>query len=134
LAIRFQRLKRPKKKDERIPYPEGEPDPVELAWQDDLRVHERLASPLIIKALPLASGEFVPIALWLHRAWPEGKVVLLAKGRTGKKQVVPKSEASFDVLLAHGDDALYLPLRKGTLAEAFFDWLKTRGAGSQEVL
>ena len=50
-------------------------DKARLAWCDKFDSdHDRLASPLIIKPLPLASGEFVPVALWLHRKDPEGSL------------------------------------------------------------
>ena len=37
---------------------------------------DRFASPLIVKALPLADNRFVPCALWLNRAYPVGAVSL----------------------------------------------------------
>lgn len=99
LAIRFQRNERPRIRGGKpIPYATGEPDDVELRWQDKDGVHKRLASPLIIKAMPLSDGTFVPIALWLCRAWPEGDVVLVRK-----EEPVPGSRAPFDQLLAPGD-------------------------------
>jgi CRISPR-associated protein Cmr1 len=123
LAIRFQRLARPKTKGgngER--YPEGEPPDVELRWHDGKRMRERLASPLIVKAMPLADGSFVPIALWLRRAWPEkGQVVLKDKN---PREPVRDSAAPFDLLLAPGDTALYAPLVEAGLEEAFLGWVK----------
>ena len=89
-------------------------------------MHDRLASPLIVKALPLADGRFAPCALWLHRGYPDGKV--------GLKKDDPRhdrSRADFDVLVAPGDKARFAPLASGNdapqgtrLRTAFFDWLK----------
>lgn len=78
---------------------------------------DRLASPLIVKALPLADGSFVPAALWLNRAHPTGEVVL--SGYSG-------SRAPFDRLVAPGDTPLFSALAgKGSLREAFLSWLQT---------
>ncbi|PTL82521.1 type III-B CRISPR module RAMP protein Cmr1 [Vitiosangium sp. GDMCC 1.1324] len=120
LAIRFQRTARPKTPGGRgAPY--AEPPDVELRWHDGTRVRERFASPLIVKAMPLADGSFVPIALWLRRAWPEkGQVVLMGKAR----EPVRGSAAPFDRLLAPGDTALYAPLVAENLEEAFLGWVK----------
>jgi CRISPR-associated protein Cmr1 len=100
-----------------------EPGPFELTWKDGEGLHNRLASPLIVKAMPLANGEFVPIALWLARAWPpDGEVVLRMGG-----QEKPGSAAPFDKLLGEKDPALFPPLRgKTTLRAAFLDWLAGR--------
>jgi CRISPR-associated protein Cmr1 len=73
-----------------------------LTWRhnDDRAFASRLASPLIVKALPLATGTFIPCALWLHRAHPQGRVVL---------KDVPGSEAPFQ-----------------SLRSEFFAWLQRR--------
>ena len=98
-----------------------EPDPFELTWKDGEGLHNRLASPLIVKAMPLANGEFVPIALWLARAWPPGGQVVLKKNKT---EDVPKSAAPFDKLLGEKDPVLFPPLEgKSSLRDAFLDWL-----------
>ena len=105
----------------------NEPPPFTLTWgepigHDKYRPRERLTSPLIIKALPLVGGRFVAIALWLHRAWPAGKIVLEINGR-----VVPGSAAPFDALVAPGDTPLFTALAgKSTLRSAFLDWLALR--------
>jgi CRISPR-associated protein Cmr1 len=106
--------------------PPGEPDDFELRWRDDKGYHDRLASPLIVKALALADGRFVPCALWLHRAYPRnGKVMLHPKDRRS-----PGSEAGFDELVALGDEPRYAWLGRPKsevpgehLRNAFFDWL-----------
>jgi CRISPR-associated protein Cmr1 len=98
-----------------------EPDPFELTWKDGEGLHNRLASPLIVKAMPLANERFVPVALWLERAWPPGGQVVLRKNKT---EDVPKSAAPFDKLLGEKDPALFPPLRgKTSLRAAFLDWL-----------
>jgi CRISPR-associated protein Cmr1 len=122
LALRFQRFARTKVKGEpAMPY--DEPPDIELKWHDGQGVRERFASPLIVKAMPLADGSFVPIALWLRRAWPsQGRVVLVS----GRHSPVPgrDASASFERLLAPGDTALYAPLLKSNLEDAFLDWVK----------
>ena len=97
-----------------------EPGPFELTWKDGEGLHNRLASPLIVKAMPLANERFVPIALWLERAWPpDGEVVLRMGG-----QEKPGSAAPFDKLLGEKDPALFPPLEgKSSLRDAFLDWL-----------
>jgi CRISPR-associated protein Cmr1 len=100
-----------------------EPGPFEIAWRQGNEPRNRLASPLIVKAMPLANEKFVPIALWLHRAWPPGGQVVLRMGEND----VPGSAAPFDKLLGKGDRALFAPLAgKSSLREAFLDWLAAR--------
>ncbi len=99
-----------------------EPGPFELRWRSMRDAggeeHDRLASPLIVKALPLAGGNYVPCALWLNRRYPEGEVYL--KG-------VENSGAPFDLLVAPGDSPRFSALEgKASLREAFMDWLKDR--------
>jgi len=84
-----------------------------------VKPRNRLASPLILKPLPLANGRFAAIALWLHRAWPDGKVVLMLASK-----VVPGSAAPFDVLVAPEDTPRFAALQDmPTLRAAFFRWL-----------
>ena len=104
-----------------------EPDGFELRWrrqqgdnqqQDETEEYDRLASPLIVKALPLANGQFVPCALWLNRAYPPGEVFLRS---------VANSAAPFDQLVAPGDTPQFSVLDgKQSLREAFFDWLRAK--------
>jgi len=93
-----------------------EPGPYELCWRSaDGSEHDRLGSPLIVKALPLAGGHFVPCALWLARAHPEGEVVL---------RNLERSSAPFDRVLGPGDEARFSALAgKTSLRDAFLDWL-----------
>lgn len=95
-----------------------EPSPFELTWRTSGgESHARLASPLIVKALPLQNGTFVPCALWLDRAYPRmGEVV--------EKTLGDRSAAPFDRLLGNGDTALFSALDgKSSLRQAFLDWL-----------
>lgn len=101
----------------------GEPDQT-LLWTRGGETYDRLASPLITKAMPLADGRYVPIALWLNRGYPEGGEVALK----GHEQT---SRAPFGKVLGEADEALYEPLRwaeegGGTLRDAFFRWLRER--------
>jgi len=102
-----------------------EPPRVQIRWQGPASEKpDRLASPLIVKALPLADGKFSACALWLNRAYPTGQVVLHG---------VKGSSAPFDLLVAPGDTPRFLPLdQKATLRDAFLDWLRTR-PGTQVV-
>ena len=95
-----------------------EPGPFELRWRAGNVEHDRLASPLIVKALPLADGTFAPCALWLNRAHPaNGRVVL---------RNTNNSQAPFDRLVADGDTARFAALaNKTSLRQAFLDWLHT---------
>jgi CRISPR-associated protein Cmr1 len=115
-----------------------EPSPFELRWRapkkDNPREfdeHDRLASPLIVKALPLADGTFAPCALWLNRGYPMHSEVGLARtkhgGRPNEKEVDPGTVAPFDRLVASGDPAHFSALgNKGSLRQAFLDWLRTK--------
>lgn len=111
----------------------NEPRQYQLHWREpdpdapsDYIEHDRLASPLIVKALALAGGKFVPVALWLNRAYPEeGEIVLKGIGRSG---------APFDRLVAPGDKALFSALsNKATLQQAFLDWLVARNLAQPVV-
>ncbi|MCE9671838.1 type III-B CRISPR module RAMP protein Cmr1 [Myxococcus stipitatus] len=132
VTIRFQEKNR-----ERVPYiqlspPTSEPEEVELRWEDDTKVRERLASPLIVKAMPLLGGRFVPIALWLHRAWPRGNVVLVRKKK--RSFPIPGSRAAFDAPVPREDAALYPPLVDSNVRDAFLSWLKKHPRGAKEML
>jgi len=95
-----------------------EPAGFELRWRSGNTEHDRLASPLIVKALPLADGTFVPCALWLNRAYPAGEVILRG---------VNNSSAPFDRLVAAGDTARFSALaNKPNLRAAFLAWLHAK--------
>lgn len=94
----------------------NEPGTFELRWRAGNVEHDRLASPLIVKALPLADGTFAPCALWLNRAYPANGEVILRN--------VSNSQAPFDCLVANGDTARFSALAgKASLRQAFLDWL-----------
>lgn len=107
-----------------------EPGPFELRWRAGNVEHDRLASPLIVKALPLADGSFAPCALWLNRSLPAGAQVGLARpkqGRPNDKEVDPATVAPFDRLIATGDAARFAALaNKSSLRQAFLDWLHAK--------
>jgi CRISPR-associated protein Cmr1 len=97
-----------------------EPPPYWLKWSDRGGTHERLASPLVLKAMGLANGSFVPIALWLDRAFPrQGRVVL----GFGTRPALVGSAAPFDRLCAPGDSPFTLLAGHSSLRDAFFAWL-----------
>ncbi len=95
-----------------------EPGPFELRWRSGQNERDRLASPLIVKAMPLADGTFVPCALWLNRAYPAGQVILRG---------VNNSQAPFDRLVGAGDTPRFSALaNKQSLRQAFLDWLQAK--------
>lgn len=100
-----------------------EPPDFTLKWREPSgALRKRLTSPLIIKALPLVGDQFMAIALWLHRDWPAGEVVVEIKG-----DAPPGSAAPFDALVAPDEAPLFTALAgKPTLRSAFFDWLAQR--------
>lgn len=101
--------------------------PFELRWRAGTKEHDRLASPLIVKALPLADGSFVPCALWLNRGYPKDAQVGLVRERKGQKEIDPSSVAPFDRLVATGDTPCFSALAgKTSLRQAFFNWLRTQ--------
>jgi CRISPR-associated protein Cmr1 len=122
--------------------PPGEPRDFELRWRKPKgpdgrqEVHDRLASPLIVKALALGDGQFVPCALWLYRAYPAGGEIILAPNDSRSAG----SAAAFDVLVADGDTARYAPLARPPtehpgerLRNAFFDWLVAKDRSVRAV-
>lgn len=138
ITVRFQaqsRLRQPRDKrrlrwDElnpRTTEPEGD---FELGWRVEGGSTEagstrpdRLASPLIVKALPLADGTFLPCALWLNRAYPRGQVVV----RRNRVSIVENSAAPFDRLTAPGETPRFSALQGKTgLRAAFLDWLHAK--------
>jgi len=113
--------------------PYKEPPPFMIYWfrrGEHAGSFERLASPLIVKALPLANGQFVPMALWFERGYPAGgEMGLYSKDR---RTFVPGSLAPFDQLEAPRDTALFTilsgsPAVSGLrLRGVFFNWLGVR--------
>lgn len=111
-----------------------EPDDLDFMWSPDgNKVVDRLASPLILKALPCANGQFVPIALWLHRGYPDGQVVI-PRQLNGELQPVPGTNADFDLLKGAAETAEFAPLNNSAanaadrgmrLRTSFLSWLVT---------
>jgi len=117
-----------------------EPGRFEIRWRapktdrpGEFYEHDRLASSLIVKALPIVDDKgkfaFVPCALWLNRSYPSGGQVGLARrnqGRPNEKEVEPATAAPFNSsLVANGDTALFSALvNKASLRQAFLDWLR----------
>ncbi|NVJ01162.1 type III-B CRISPR module RAMP protein Cmr1 [Myxococcus sp. AM009] len=107
-------------------YQPKEPDDVQLQWQRQVggqwEQMDRLASPLIVKALPLADGRFEPIALWLERGTPNGGHVVM----TQFKDAVPLTRVPFArAFRAQDDQPLFKSLQRAdNLRDAFFMWLK----------
>lgn len=96
-----------------------EPKRFEIRWRRGNDEFDRLASPLILKPLPLANGTFVPCALWLNRAYPkDGEVHVKGLRNSG---------APFDRLVAEGDTPRFAALdNQRGLRVAFLKWLHER--------
>ena len=100
-----------------------EPRPVQLLWRDgSAKERDRLASPLIVKPLPVHGG-FLPMALWLNRAAPDGKVI--AKQGSGRSRVTVRSSGApfsrpFNAPLF---TSVTPALAKSSLRDAFCAWL-----------
>jgi len=131
----FQAKTRNKQRWEDADPPRCEPEGFTIGWRDrGGTVHDRLASPLIVKPLAIASDSkkpvFSPIALWLNRASPDGEVVL----SLGNDKIVRNSAAEFEQFLAPGDEVFFEALRdKPSLRDAFFAWLDTNGRPQQSA-
>lgn len=105
-------------------YQPKEPEDIQLQWEagGSEKLMDRLASPLIVKALPLADGRFEPIALWLERGAPrDGQVVMTQRGTA-----VPRTRVPFERSFRAGDDQpLFQTLQQAdNLRDAFFWWLE----------
>ncbi|MFP2958163.1 RAMP superfamily CRISPR-associated protein [Myxococcus sp. 1LA] len=121
IVFHFQQMRR-----EGGEYRPREPDDVQLQWQRQVNGKweqmDRLASPLIVKALPLADGRFEPIALWLERGNPMGGQVVM----TQFKDADPSTRVPFArAFRAQDDQPLFKSLQRAdNLRDAFFLWLK----------
>jgi len=117
---------------------QGEPPDFQLTWQignDDFQ--DRMASPVIVKALPTLQG-FRPCVLWLARANPPGRVVAV-QTKPSPKAVIHGSTAPFGYLGSSTspagtapDQSVSMrlkapPARKASLQHAFIDWVKAQG-------
>lgn len=105
-----------------------EPPAFTFSWRDRHgQLRDRMASPLIVKALPLANQTFVPVALWLHRAWPPGEVIAQFTGErdVDNRAAARVSAAPFDV--ATGEQPRFAALVGAlSLRAAFFAWVAQR--------
>lgn len=93
-----------------------EPRSVQLLWHDGKgKDKDRLGSPLIVKPLPVRGKSFLPMALWLNRAEPNGQVFAKQGPNT-----LPSSQAHIGTFRA----PLFEPAHgKSSVREAFCDWL-----------
>jgi CRISPR-associated protein Cmr1 len=117
---------------------QGEPPDFQLTWQSDERprdpqerIKDRMASPLIVKALPTLQG-FRPCALWLARTNPPGEVVAMERDeRAGRVMPIPGSNARFGFTGTPADQRKAIELRaplarKPSVRDAFLDWVRGR--------
>lgn len=105
-----------------------EPGPYTLMWKEpgpNGKIHDRLASPLIVKPLPLTRSEFAPCVLWLNRALPNGDVGMFTRGGSAGAPVAVTSSLASMALIADGGRIYHTELvGKTNVREAFLDWLK----------
>ena len=109
----------------------GEPPDFQLTWQTEEerpdsneRIMDRLASPVMVKALPTRQG-YRSCALWLSRAAPPGELVAVTT-ETGSR--IPGSEAPFGYMGSPADMTIASRLGaphagKPTVKAAFIDWV-----------
>ncbi|WP_426755893.1 RAMP superfamily CRISPR-associated protein [Myxococcus sp. Y35] len=120
IVFQFQQ----KRREDGANYQPKEPEDVKLQWELDGsgKLMDRLASPLIVKALPLADGRFEPIALWLERGTPSGGHVVM----TQRGGAVPRTRVPFErSFRAQDDQPLFQTLQRAdNLRDAFFWWLE----------
>jgi CRISPR-associated protein Cmr1 len=116
----------------------NEPPDFLLTWQDKAgAVRERMASRLIVKALPTLQGAR-PCLLWLARSNPDGMQVIARRADSASKtwETLPNSGADPDHMGSAGDQAdarrLNAPLTLRTsLQTAFNDWVRRKGGAVQ---
>lgn len=108
---------------------EQEPGQFELVLTVNGTLRDRLASPLLLRALPLRNGRFVPIALWLHRANP-AQAQVGPRHATQKTRLVDGSAAPFTRMKADGDTDLTRGLlgTHTSMRDAFGAWLVSKNA------
>jgi CRISPR-associated protein Cmr1 len=99
-----------------------EPPDFELRWRDGSgTAHDRLASPLILKALPLANGKFVSCALWLNREVPPNSQIVLNLKNGQSINTAIAFDAPYTA--APGAPAFIVDAGKHSLRQAFLSWL-----------
>lgn len=116
-------------------FKKGQGDPpghFEIRWAIGAEEHDRLASGLILKAMPMANGKFLPIALWLGREDPSGSKVYLkgmrnAAGRNNREAVLGQKLTGNDKNEFTG--AAREAMRGSeTVRDAFLAFIKIKGA------
>ncbi len=117
-----------------------------LRWQIAEKQYDRLASPLIIKAMPLTyqnggAPRFASCALWLNRAMPQAaQVGLYEPLASGQFRLVAGSKTGFEVLEApatsteNKDVSEFVALRgQASVRSAFANWLVSTNRAQQVV-
>lgn len=102
----------------------GEPKDFTLTWHDGKNQRDRMASPVIVKALSTIQG-YRPCVLWLSRNYPPGQVVAI---ETGTRNSPARFPAPFGSVGTERDqrqaNALKSPLAgKRSVKDAFLDWV-----------
>lgn len=101
----------------------GEPPDFELTWQNpNGEIQDRMASPVIVKALPTLEG-FRPCVLWLSRSNPAGQVVARRTDWPGKP-LIAGSAAGFSYVGSAADQRAFVALgsplaRQPSVRDAF---------------
>lgn len=108
-----------------VPYAQREPDNCALGWTDHkggTRI-DRLPSPLIVKPMQLANGQFVALALWLARDLPTDARAGIQHGTR------LRAEAPIGTMKGPTDALLFNPIANAaSVRDAFMQWLSTQGA------
>ncbi|MCC6157459.1 MAG: type III-B CRISPR module RAMP protein Cmr1 [Deltaproteobacteria bacterium] len=113
-----------------------------LAWIDSAgKIQDRLASPVITKAIQVGEDQFLPVIVGFETDPPDGQVVLMdphaAPNAEDKDRYVKGSAAPFDTISGAGDTGVrYQPLRSPAVTTApagqkvltaFREWVKNNG-------
>lgn len=110
----------------------GEPPPFQITWQQpDGALRDRMASPLIVKALPVVGGCF-PCTLWLTRSDPPGEIVVVHPG-SNPRAGMAQSAAAIGRPLSAADQVTIAGFKgfwNGTdaVSDAFQQFAMARGA------
>jgi len=104
----------------------GEPRDFTLTWHDGKDQRDRMASPVIVKALPTRQG-YRPCVLWLSRNHPPGQVIAIDTGTRNSPARFPAAFGSVGTAADHHQARkLHSPLAgKSSVKEAFLDWVRT---------
>jgi len=106
-------------------------DAFEITWKQGEEFRDRLASPLILKAMPTRQG-FRACALWLARPYPQDGELIVRDARQKARPELAGSTAPFGHVGSSTDRSLAArlksPLGSGaSVQKAFIDWLKSNG-------